>query len=88
MFSEFETILSGVRNQFVARSKPIFEFSGRTDLTRSLSRAKFDEEADFEVRFAVALQNPHQICEKTKFSSELFCENKLLASKFETLQII
>ena len=33
----------------------------------SLSRAKFDEQADFEVRSAVALQNPRQIDEKRNF---------------------
>ena len=42
-------------------------FFGRTDLRISLSRAKFDEEVDFEVRSAVALQNSHQISEKPKF---------------------
>ena len=31
-------------------------FFGRTDLWISLSRAKFDEEVDFEVRLGVALQ--------------------------------
>ena len=47
-------------------------FFGRTDLRISLSRAKFDEEGDFEVRSAVALQNSHQISEKPKFRSEIF----------------
>ena len=42
-------------------------FFGRTDLRISLSRAKFDEEVDFEVRSAVALQNLHQISEKPNF---------------------
>ena len=32
----------------------------------SLSGAKFDLELDFDVRFAVARQNPHQICKKQK----------------------
>ena len=45
---------------------------GRTDLRISLSGAKFDVEADFDVRFAVARQNPHQI--KRNFRSEFFAE--------------
>ena len=36
---------------------------GLTDLRISLSGAKFDPEADFDVRFAVARQNPRQIGE-------------------------
>ena len=40
----------------------------------SLSGAKFDPEADFDVRFAVARQNPCQIGKKQKFSSEIFAE--------------
>ena len=43
----------------------------------SLSGAKFDPEADFDVRFAVARQNPRQISKKQKFSSEIFAEKKL-----------
>ena len=31
------------------------------------SSMEFDPEADFDVRFAVARQNPHQIGKKTKF---------------------
>ena len=38
-------------------------FFGRTDLRIRLSRAKFDEEVDFEVRSAAAFQNSHQISE-------------------------
>ena len=48
---------------------------GRADLRISLSRAKFDEEADFEVRSAVAPQKPHQISEKRKFGSKKFSEH-------------
>ena len=47
---------------------------GRTDLRTSLSRAKFDPEADFDVRFAVARQNPHQIGKKQNFPSNIFTE--------------
>ena len=45
---------------------------GRTDLRKSLSRAKFDEESDFEVRLAVAPQKPRQIREKRNFETEKF----------------
>ena len=49
---------------------------GRTDLRISLSGAKFDPEADFDVRFAVARQNPRQIGKKQnfrpKFSRRIF----------------
>ena len=38
------------------RFSPNPRFFGRTDLWISLSRAKFDEEVDFEVRLGVALQ--------------------------------
>ena len=40
---------------------------GRTDLRISLSGAKFDPEADFDVRFAVARQNSRQISKKRNF---------------------
>ena len=40
----------------------------------SLSGAKFDPEADFDVRFAVARQNPRQISKKQNISSEIFAE--------------
>ena len=46
-------------------------FFGRTDLWISLSRAKFDEEADFEVRSAVDPPRQRQIGEKRNF----LCEN-------------
>ena len=52
------------------------KFFGRIDLSRSLSRAKFDEEADFEVRSAVARQKPRQISKKRNFRSEIFAEKK------------
>ena len=52
-----------------------FTIFGRTDLRISLSKAKFDPEADFDVRFAVARQNPRQIGKKQNFPSEFFVEN-------------
>ena len=47
---------------------------GRTDLRISLSRAKFDEQADFDVRSAVEPRNPRQNGEKRKFRSENFAD--------------
>ena len=43
---------------------------GRTDLRISLSGAKFDADADFDVRSAVAPPKPHQIDETLIFRSE------------------
>ena len=40
---------------------------GHTKLQIHLSGAKFDAEADFEVRSAVAAQNPRRISEKQNF---------------------
>ena len=42
---------------------------GRTDLKISLSGAKFDEEADFDVCSAVGPPKPHQIDENLIFRS-------------------
>ena len=47
-------------------------FFGRTDLRIGVSGAKFDAESDFEVRFAVAPQEPGQHSEKPIFQSENF----------------
>ena len=66
----------------------IFMIFGRTDLRKGVSGAKFDAEADFEVRSAVALQKPGQNIETLKFRSEKFAENKLLASKKEMSGIV
>ena len=49
-------------------------FFGRTDLSISQSRAKFDEQADFDVRLAVSRPKPRQIGEKTNFWFEIFTE--------------
>ena len=54
---------------------------GCTDLRKGVSGAKFDAEADFEVRRAVALQKPGQNSEKLKFRSENFAEKKFSTSK-------
>ena len=50
---------------------------GRTDLRKSLSRAKFDEAADFEVRSAVAPQKPCLLSEKQNFRSKKHTEKIL-----------
>ena len=47
---------------------------GRTDLRISLSGAKFDEEADFDVHSAAGPPKPHQIDEKLIFQSENFAD--------------
>ena len=44
------------------------------DLSIRLSKAKFDEEADFEVRSAVAPQKPRQIHENRNFRSKILVE--------------
>ena len=56
------------------RFSPNLRFFGRTDLSISLSRAKFDDETDFEVRSAVAAPKPRQISEKRIFRSEIFAD--------------
>ena len=42
-------------------------FFGRTDLWISLSRAKFEEEVDFEVRSTVDRHQPRQLDEKQNY---------------------
>ena len=61
---------------------------GRTDIRKNVSKAKFDEEADFEVRSVVAPQKPYQISEKRNFRSKNFAENKILAWKNETSGVV
>ena len=54
---------------------PFSMIFGRTDLWISQSRAKFDEEADFEVRSALDSQKARLLSEKRNFRSEkkVFC---------------
>jgi|AACY02.9.fsa_nt_gi hypothetical protein len=47
---------------------------GHTDLRKRKSGAKFDKQADFEVRLAVAPQKPSQNSKKLKFRSENFAK--------------
>ena len=50
---------------------------GRTDLRKGVSGAKFDGQADFEVRLAVAPQKPDQFNQKLIFRSKIFSANCL-----------
>ena len=50
----------------------------RIDLRISLSKAKFDEEVNFELRLVVAPQKLHQISEKRNFRSEIFAKQKFV----------
>ena len=61
---------------------------GRTDLRKGVSGAKFDGQADFEVRLAVAPQNPGQNDEKLIFRSENFADENFSASKNEMSGIV
>ena len=70
-------------NHLYPATRPFLTIFGRTDLSISLSGAKFDPEADFDVRFAVARQNPRQIGKKQKFSSEIFAEKNFWRRKFK-----
>ena len=63
--------------------KRFFVMFGRTDLGISLSGAKFDAEADFDVRSAVAPPKPYQIDQKLIFRSEIFAETNFSAPKFQ-----
>ena len=51
---------------------------GRTDLRKGVSGAKFDGQADFEIRLALAPPKPSQNSKKLKFQSENFAKKKLL----------
>ena len=57
---------------------------GRTDLRISLSGAKFDEEADFDVHSAAGPPKPHQIDEKLIFRSENFADFFFRRRKIES----
>ena len=55
-------------------TRTILKTFGRTDLRISLSGAKFDEEADFDVRWAVGPPKPHQINENLIFRFKMFAD--------------
>ena len=63
-------------------------FGRTTDLRISLSGAKFDEEADFDVRSAVAPSKPHGIHENLIFRSENVAKKSFSTSKNRKLQIV
>ena len=65
-----------------------YRFFGRTDLRKSVSRAKFDAESDFEVRLAVALQKPDKNNEKLILGSKMFVEKFFSTSKNEMPGIV
>ena len=48
-----------------------FTIFGRTDLRIGQSEAKFDAEADFQVRFAIALQKPGLLAKNEFFDPEI-----------------
>ena len=56
------------------RFSPNPRIFGRAGLSISLSRAKFVEQADFDIRSAVARPKPRLIDEKQNFRSEIFVE--------------
>ena len=71
MYSEYEPASS--EKKVVRTAKiPNPRFFGRTDLWISLSRAKFHEEADFEVRSAVTPQRRSQINAKSEILLKIF----------------
>ena len=61
---------------------------GRTDLRISVSRAKFDAEADFEVRLPLDPPKPSENYEKQNFQRKFFVKHFFSASKNETSGII
>ena len=58
---------------------------GRTDLRIGGSKAKFDVQADGDVRFAAAPPKPYKISEKLIFRSEFFADFFFSTSKNEML---
>ena len=58
-------------------------FLGCTDLRIGVSGSKFNAEADFEVRFAVALQKSGQNSEKLIFRSKNFAEKNFQRRKMK-----
>ena len=61
---------------------------GRADLRIGGSKAKFDVQADGDVRFASAAPKPYKISEKLIFRSENFVEFCFSTSKNEVLGIV
>ena len=61
---------------------------GRIELILSVSKAKFDEEADFEVRLRLNPQKPSKNIKKLFFRTENFRHFFFSASKNETSGIV
>ena len=85
---QFGSSSDRVRIEFGSSSDRFFTILVRTDLRIGVSGAKFDAEADFEVRLPLAPPKPREICEKRKLQSEIFVKKSFFASKNETLQIV
>ena len=64
---------------------PIF---GRTDLRKGVSEAKFDVEADFDVKKSLAPPKSAENREKPRKNYQTFSEKKFSASKNRKLQIV
>ena len=64
---------------------PIF---GRTDLRKGVSEAKFDAEADFDVKKCLAPPKSAENHEKLKKNRKIFRKKIFLASKNRKLQIV
>ena len=65
-----------------------FMIFGRADIRIVRSEAKFDAEADFEARSAVAPQKPDQIDEKPIFHQKKNPEKFCSVPKNQMLQIV
>ena len=63
-------------------------FFGRTDLRKGVSRAKFREESDFEVRLVVAPQNLSKNVEKRCATAKKIAKKTFLMSKNEMSGIV
>ena len=61
---------------------------GRTELIRSVSKAKFDEEADGEVHLSLNPLKPNQKHKRLFFWTDFFRQFFFSASKNETLGIV
>ena len=82
MYSEYE-LASG--EQTICSDEKILKltFFGRTDLRISLSRAKFDEKVDFEVRSAVALQIHTKLAKKQNFAPKFSPKKNVWCQKIK-----
>ena len=84
MFEYFAQMIAMFEKQ---RNTPIF---GRTDLRKGVSEAKFDAEADFDVKKSVAHPKNVEISKSRKLKKKYktFSEKLFSASKSQKLQIV